>query len=76
MIRQALALVLTASAAAPGTVSAQAADTVLINAATYTVNAKDEVVTAVAIIKDRFVTVGTNKAVQTHIGPNTMVIDL
>jgi len=76
MIRQALALLLTASAAVPVAVSAQTADTVLINGKIYTANAKDEVVPAVAILNDRFVAVGTNKAVESHVGPSTKLIDL
>jgi len=56
--------------------SAQTPDTILINGKIITVDAKDSVVEAVAIAKDKIVAVGSTADIQRRAGPTTRVIDL
>ena len=52
------------------------ADTVYRNGYIYTADAFASVVEAVAISDGKFIAVGSNKAIQSHIGQSTRVVDL
>ncbi len=53
-----------------------AADAVLLNAKILTVDARDSVAEAVAIVGGKIAAVGTSKAVRPWIGPKTQIFDL
>jgi predicted amidohydrolase YtcJ len=63
-------------AIAPTLAGPQAADTVFLNGAVYTVDAAQPTATAVAISNGRIVYVGTDAAAQEYVGRQTRVIDL
>jgi len=52
------------------------ADSVFLNGQIYTADAKERVVSAVAVRGDTFVATGTDKQVKRLIGPQTRVVDL
>src|SRR2546421_10059436 len=53
-----------------------AADIVLLNGQIITVDAKDSIAQAVAILGGKIVAVGSNDVVKSHVGASTRVIDL
>ena len=56
--------------------SGEKADLVLMNGKILTVNARDQIVQAVAVKGDKILRVGTNKQIRSLIGPQTEEIDL
>ena len=58
------------------TTNSEAADLVYTNAKIYTVNESNPWVEAVAIKGDKFINVGSAKAMESNIGKNTTVVDL
>jgi predicted amidohydrolase YtcJ len=52
------------------------ADSVLLNGRIYTADAKERVVSALAVRGEKFVAAGTDKQIKRLIGPKTRVIDL
>lgn len=52
------------------------ADAVYTNGKIYTLDRKSSVVSAVAVLDGRFLTIGSVASVKSYIGPNTKVIDL
>src|SRR5580698_10760641 len=62
--------------AAHGAAPVPAAELVLVDGKILTVDPHDSVVEAVAIGFDgRFLAIGSNAEIRTHVGPNTKVID-
>ncbi|QIB64127.1 amidohydrolase [Kineobactrum salinum] len=76
MIKSLLALAFITSALAAVPASAQMADMAFINGKIYTADANDSVVTAIAVSGNQFLAVGSDQAIERHIGPHTEVIDL
>ncbi len=64
------------ASAAPPAGDHPAADVVLLNAKVLTVDARDSVAEAVAILGGKIAAVGTSQAMRPRIGPKTQVFDL
>lgn len=75
MLRALIAVALMAGTSAYAEANRQPADTVLIHARVYTVNAKQPWAEAIAIRRDKIVAVGSSKEIDPYRGRATKVID-
>ena len=79
LIRVELLLVVTAlfmGSSSQDVVAQEAADTVLVGGKILTMDAEDQVVTAIAIRAGRILATGNDREIRRHVGEDTMVVEL